>query len=146
MDRLFLDANVLVAAAWKESARVRRLWELRNVELVASTYAAAEAARNLPDEDRRALYEKLIESVRVVSEMGDLAKSAVRLPGDLSLPDDDLPILLSAIEAGATHLITGDFRHFGKHFDREIAGVRILPPAEYLRSRGKQGASPPTAP
>ena len=42
-----------------------------------------------------------------------------------------VPILLAAIDGGATHLLTGDWEHFGPYFRQEIAGVLILPPAEY---------------
>lgn len=133
MDVLFLDANVLVAAAWKEDARVRRLWDLLDVELVTSAYAAGEALRNLTGAERRARYAAMTKSLRIVPEPGEPGRT--QLPGDISLPEDDRPILLAAIEAGATHLITGDFRHFGGLFGREVRGVLVLPPAEYLRSR-----------
>ena len=43
-----------------------------------------------------------------------------------------VPILLAAIEGGATHLLTGDREHFGPYFRLEVAGVLILPPAEYM--------------
>ena len=35
------------------------------------------------------------------------------LPEGVSLPEKDVPILLAAIEARATHLLTGDLRHCG---------------------------------
>ena len=39
--------------------------------------------------------------------------------------------VLAAIEGGATHLLTGDWEHFGPFFRQEIGGDLILPPAEY---------------
>lgn len=42
---------------------------------------------------------------------------------------------MAAIEVGATHLITGDFRDFGKYYGQKIEGVVILPPADYLKMK-----------
>ena len=53
------------------------------------------------------------------------------LPRGIRLPEKDLPILLAAIDGEATHLLTGDWEHFGPYSRQEIAGVLILPPAEY---------------
>jgi len=36
--------------------------------------------------------------------------------------------------AGATHLITGDVRHFGRYFGQRVLGVLVMPPAQYLRT------------
>jgi len=52
------------------------------------------------------------------------------------LPDKDVPILLAAIEARATHLITGDLRHFGPYFGKKIQGILVLPPRNYLKKAG----------
>jgi hypothetical protein len=43
---------------------------------------------------------------------------------------------LAAIEARATHLLTGDFRHFGSYFGKKLEGIFVLPPGEYLRRYG----------
>ena len=58
-----------------------------------------------------------------------------KFPRGISLPEKDIPILLSAIQARATQLLTGDLRHFGRYFGRNRAGVLIMPPAAYLSSR-----------
>ncbi len=34
MDRLFLDANVLFSAAYRDDSGLQRLWDLSDVELV----------------------------------------------------------------------------------------------------------------
>lgn len=49
----------------------------------------------------------------------------------MPLPLDDQPILRAAVEVKATHLLTGNHRDFGAAYGRRIAGVLILPPAEY---------------
>jgi len=130
LDRLFLDANVLFSAAWRENSRLLRLWKLPGVEVVSSAYAVDEARRNLGDSEARARLETLIDETTIVAE-GSLAT----LPPSLSLAAKDRPILAAAVNAGATHLITGDRRDFGKLFGRRIGGVLILRPADYLKSR-----------
>ena len=130
MDRLFLDANVLFSAAWRENSRLLRLWKLPGVEVVSSAYAVDEARRNLGDSEARARLETLIDETTIVAE-GSLAT----LPPTLSLAAKDRPILAAAVNAGATHLITGDRRDFGKLFGRRIGGVLIQRPADYFKSR-----------
>jgi uncharacterized protein len=46
-----------------------------------------------------------------------------------------VPIILAAIASGATHLLTGDIRHFGPYLGKEIEGIVIALPGEYLRKR-----------
>jgi len=58
------------------------------------------------------------------------------LPRGVALPEKDVPILLAAIEARATHLLTGEVRHFGSYFGQRIEGILVLPPGEYLRRQG----------
>jgi hypothetical protein len=43
MDRVFLDANVLFSAAYREGAGLLKLWKLGRAELITSEYAADEA-------------------------------------------------------------------------------------------------------
>ena len=61
-------------------------------------------------------------------------ESDVPLPPGVRLPDNDLPILKAAIAAGATHLVTGDVKDFGRYLGQRIAGVRIVTPADFIRS------------
>jgi len=58
-------------------------------------------------------------------------------PSVPGFPEKDAPILLAAMEAQATHLVTGDVRHFGPYFGRTVQGVLVVTPAEYLKLRGK---------
>ncbi len=57
----------------------------------------------------------------------------VPLPPGIDLPPKDRPILLAAVRAGASHLVTGDATHFGRYFGARIAGVRVQRPADFLR-------------
>lgn len=130
MDVLFLDANILFSAAYRPDAAVRRLWELEDVDLISSAYAAEEARRNLPEPDRMARLENLLERVRIVPSL-----PRRRLPDGISLPAKDHPILLAALAAGATHLITGDLSDFGALFGKEVEGMLVVLPGHYLRGR-----------
>ncbi len=127
-DRVFLDAKVLFSAAWSEETGLLRLWRLPGTRLLTSLYACEEARINLPDEIRRDRLKKLLEKVTLVPEAYDR-----RLPGKVNLPPKDRPILLAALAARTTHLLTGDLRHFGPLFGRTVEGTEILLPGEYLR-------------
>ena len=131
MDRLFLDANVLFSAAYRDDAGVQRLWIAPNSELVTSDYAIEEATRNLADPAQKERLDGLLESVEIVPA-GVLDPD---LRGDVQLRDKDWPILSGAVVAGATHLITGDVRDFGAYFGQRVLGVLILPPSQYLKAR-----------
>ena len=123
MDRIFLDANVLFSAAYRTNAGLARLWQLERVELMTSDYAAQEAALNLTEKDQHARLAKLLEKVRMITEVAPL-------PPGVQLPKKDQPILQAALQARATHLLTGDKEHFGPYFGHRLGGVLVLPPAE----------------
>lgn len=133
MDRIFLDANVLFSAAYRPDAGLARLWQLENVELMTSPYAAEEARVNLTEDDQRLRLVRLLERVRMITAVAPL-------PPGVKLPGKDQPILQAALQARATHLLTGDKEHFGPHFGRRIGGVLVLAAAEYFerRRRGKR--------
>ena len=95
------------------------------MELLSSSYAVAEARRNLKTPAQRGRLTRLLRRVHLVDPEHFTAPRGIRLP------EQDLPILLVAIDGGATHLLIGDWEHFGSYFRQEISGVLILPPAEY---------------
>lgn len=129
MDLLFLDANILFSAAYRRAAGLLQLWKLRDVRLYSSRYAVEEARINLTEQDQRMRLNRLSEKVQ-------LFEAAPRqLPRGISLPEKDVPILLAAIEARCTHLLSGDVRHFGPYFGKKIEGVSIVLPGDYLRNR-----------
>ena len=133
MDRLFLDANILFSAAYREDAGVTVLWSLENVRLCTSPYAIEEAERNLAKRDQKKRLERLIQDLQLVQT----ATAPDAIPLEVKLPDKDWPILGGAIAAEATHLITGDLKHFGPYFGQTIQGVLILPPADYIRGTAR---------
>jgi uncharacterized protein len=133
VDRLFLDANILFSASYNPTSSLRNLWTVSNTELIASPFAIQEAQTNLAQSKPRQLGDlsALLASVRIVAD--PLPGSA--LPAGITLPEKDVPILLAAMAAQATHLLTGDVKHFGKYFGFSFGGVLILRPGVYLLSR-----------
>lgn len=131
MERVFLDANVLFSAAYKRT-RLRLLWDLPDVQLVSSAYAVREAELNLEQTRPEAMGEltELLKKVEILS-----VTNLELLPPSISLIEKDIPILQAAIGTKATHLLTGDVRHFGNLFGQSVEGVVILPPAQYLRGK-----------
>lgn len=133
MDRVFLDANVLFSAVYRSDAGLLRLWRLRNIELLSSAYAVQEAMRNLPEREQRDRLSDLLAAVTLVPE-----SLITDLPAEIALPGTDRPILQAAIASGASHLLAGDKAHFGRYYGSTVQDVEILPPAEYLRRRGRR--------
>lgn len=132
MDRLFLDANVIFSAAYRIDARLLPLWRVRNVTLCSSHYALQEARINLAGEDQWKRLTELSDSLQLF-EAGQAP-----LPSGILLPEKDAPIPLAAIEARATHLLTGDVRHFRAYFGKKIEGIVVMRPGEYLRKRTRE--------
>jgi predicted nucleic acid-binding protein len=133
VDRVFLDANVLYSAAWRQThTGLRCLWSLRDVTLLSSAYAIEEASRNLHAPQQRRALNELVLALEVVDVKTSTART---FPPHIKLPVKDRPILRAAITGGATHLLTGDRKHFGCYFNQTIEGVLILLPASYLNSR-----------
>jgi predicted nucleic acid-binding protein len=132
MDRLFLDANILFSAAYRSDAGLLQLWKLSDVMLCSSRYALEEARINLTDADQQVRLARLSETVHLFEA------SHQEMPRGISLPEKDVPIILAAIEAHATHLLTGDLRHFGPYLGKKIEGIAIVLPGEYLRARTRK--------
>jgi predicted nucleic acid-binding protein len=128
MDRLFLDPNILFSAAYRPNAGLLKFWKLKNVTLCSSRYALEEARINLAEETQRHRLAGLAKRIQLIEA------SSREIPSGASLPDKDAPILMAAIEARATHLITGDTRHFGTYFGKTIEGILVLSPSDYLKS------------
>ena len=129
-ERVFLDGNILVSAAWREDNGLLALWKLTDVELLTSAYAIVEADRNVQTPEQRTRLHRLVQSVEIVDEPQRRSP-----PEGVRLPAKDLPILLAAIESKAAYLLTGDKDHFGVYFDKRIEGVLVLRPAVFLSSR-----------
>jgi uncharacterized protein len=133
VDRLFLDANILFSASYREDAGVAVLWSLENVGLFSSPYAIEEAKRNLADPAQHKRLDRLLQTLHMVQA----ATTDEAIRREVDLPEKDWPILGGAIAAQATHLITGDLKHFGRYFGKQIHGILVLPPADYLRTTSR---------
>jgi uncharacterized protein len=129
LDRVFLDANVLFSAAYRADSGLRILWRRADATLLTSEYAVEEARRNRSDEDQHRRLEAVVRRCEIVPTL-----AATVLPEEPALPPGDRLILLAAMAARASHLLTGDRTHFGRYYGKTIAGVRILPPSDYLRA------------
>ncbi|MBN2404371.1 MAG: PIN domain-containing protein [Coriobacteriia bacterium] len=131
MERVFLDANVLVSAALKPDSRLASLWSLNDVRLLGSPYVLAEARRNVSAPEAIARLERLIDALAVLpAEPADF-----EIEDDPDLPAKDRPVLLAAIVACANVLLTGDITHFGGCLGGVVHAVRVMLPGEYLRIR-----------
>jgi uncharacterized protein len=130
VDRLFLDANILFSASYREDAGVAVLWSIKNIGLFSSPHAIEEAKRNLVEPAQKKRLHRLIRALHVVQA----ATAPESIRKEVDLPEKDWPILGGAIAADATHLITGDFKHFGRYFGKQIHGILVLPPADYVRT------------
>ena len=134
MDRVFLDANVLFSASRRAESRMLWLWRCPGMKLLTSAYAIEETARNLPSADARRRLARLLRDMGIVA-----APSATAGVENARLPEKDQPILAAAIHAGATHLLTGDKKHFRSLFGRRIRGVLIQTPAQFYDSKAGAG-------
>jgi predicted nucleic acid-binding protein len=130
MDRVFLDANVLVSAALKPASRLAELWTLDDVRLLGSPYVVAEARRNVTDAAASRLETLIAAIVILPAEPADFD-----IADDPGLPAKDRPVLLAAIVSGADFLLTGDLSHFGPVMGRTVGGVTIELPGAFLRAR-----------
>jgi len=129
--RVFLDANILFSAAYREDSGLLRLWKPGGAALITSQYALEEARRNLDEPEQRARLAALAGKMMVIETAG----AAPGLPPGVTLPEDDVPILLAAIACRATHLLTGDARAFGRYYGKTIGGVTVLKPSMFLAEK-----------
>ena len=110
------------------------LWRCPGVQLLTSSYAIEETARNLPSADARRRLARLLRGVGIVTTTPTTEEIE-----SARLPEKDRPILSAAIHAGATHLVTGDKKHFRRFFGRRIHGVLIQTPAQFYDSKARAG-------
>ncbi|WP_263353968.1 PIN domain-containing protein [Acidicapsa acidisoli] len=134
--RLFLDANVLISASWKDNSKVTRLWRIPDIELITSDYVLTECKRNLHPGEQLDRLSMLLKRVRII----DFPKTPI-LADPTHLPEKDQPVLASAILARADFLVTGDRKHFGVWYGKTILGLRVEPPARFPEALEEAGSS-----
>jgi uncharacterized protein len=132
--RVFLDANVLFSAAYREKGSVRAFFALAHAgtcSLVSSRHAIEEARRNLALKHPARLddLEALLRSVEVVPEPRE---SMLVWAASTGLPPKDIPILAAAVESRCHVLATGDRTDFGALFGRKLRGTVVMLPADVI--------------
>jgi len=118
--RVFLDANVLFAAAYSPDGLSVLLVEVGaagRVTLLTSPLAIVEAERNL-EAKRPAALPTLRGSPTAVRVVREPASADVERLTPPELSSKDRPLLAAAIVAHATHFVTGDVADFGRWMDR----------------------------
>jgi predicted nucleic acid-binding protein len=127
--RVFLDANVLFSMALGGPVlnAILEVAKRGRLHLLTSAFCYLEAWRNieLKAPEKRQALEGILEWVRLVPEARPEAWMADLLPGK------DVPVLAAA--ARATHLLTGDLRHFAPLMAREDLPLRVLTPGDFVR-------------
>lgn len=127
MRRVFLDANILFSAAWREESGIGRLWDMEGVQLVTSPYALREAERNI-QRKKPAAAQRLSSLASTV----ELSSATAPLSRSCGLPEKDRPILEAAAGCGCAVLLTGDVTHFGHLIGTEAEGVRVMMVSMFL--------------
>jgi len=137
--RLFLDASVLLAASGSAKGASRLLimkasghgWEL-----ISSDYCEEETTRNLSKIGRSAATtwaEQIKPRVRVIA-------ASLALDKPLVFPKaKDRPVVIAALEVEADWLLTLDEGDFHTKLGREVYGVSIATPGEFLMEQRAQG-------
>lgn len=126
--RLFLDANILFSAAYRDGSPALLLFELASAgrcSLVTSAFAWDEAHRNITLK-----YPQRAPALDMLKEHLEYAPvpdaEAIQIAANQGLPDKDVPILAAASLAKVEILVTGDRAHFGHLYGNAINGVRVL--------------------
>ena len=130
--KIFLDANVLFTAAHNPKGKSAFIVELGSESywsVVTCGLALKEANRNL-----MAKFPEYYGQLSARSKAIEMVPTVLEGVCPVDLPEKDRPILLSAIEARCSHLLTSDLKHYGKHMNQseKTCGVDILTVAEFL--------------
>ena len=137
--RLFLDTSVLLAAAGSARGASRFLLAeavAHGWELVSSDYCAEETQRNLPKLGRMALAawgNEVLPRVRFV-------RASVALDKPLVFPKaKDRPVVITALAVRAEWLLSLDETDFHGKLGREVYGLRLATPGEFLLDQRQRG-------
>ena len=132
--RVFLDANVLFSAAYRDTGSVRAFFALAAggaCRLVSSGHAIEEARRNIASRYPRRLpdLEQLLDDVEVAPEP---RAATLAWATSMRLPPKDAPILAAAVDSRCHVLATGDRTDFGHLLGRRLKGTVVMLPAEAI--------------
>ena len=129
--RLFLDTSVLIAAAGSGRGASRflvRRAEQQGWDLISCDYCADETRRNLPKLPRASrAWEKIVSPrVRLIATQVSLDQPLVFRKAK------DRPVVITALAARATWLLTLDRQDFHPRLGRHVYGMIIATPGEFL--------------
>lgn len=136
--RLFLDTSVLLAGAASATGASRfviREASRQGWELVSSDYCAEETRRNLPKLGAAGArgWHRIAGRVRFV-------QASVALDKPLVFPKaKDRPVVITGLAARADWLLTLDQRDFHQKLGREVYGLRVATPGEFLLEQRAHG-------
>ena len=129
--KIFIDANVLFTAAYSPQGKAALVIENLSKLVVTSDYALEEARRNIQAKKPAALavLDGFVAKIQVITLTRPVECS-------IKLPPKDIPIFQAAVQAKATHLLTGDIKDFGPHMNqpKKSSGIVIQTVAEFLNS------------
>jgi predicted nucleic acid-binding protein len=137
--RIFLDTSVLLAASGSSNGASRFLLQKADElgwELVTSRYCETETRRNLPKLGRLA----------ASAWKNDVAPKMRFVPTDFALDKPlvfpkakDRPVVITALAARASWLVTLDEGDFHTKLGREVYGMLIATPGEFLLEQRAKG-------
>lgn len=133
--KVFLDSNVIISGLFSDKGSPRIILDILSLDLpllagVIGEYNIIEIERNLSKKmpDVLPVYRKYIKVLNLEVIPLPAYKDIKKLFGHIS--DKDIPVLVSAIDANADFLVTGDKKDFSK-----LKGnypFKILNPSEFL--------------
>ena len=138
--RLFLDTSVLLSASGSAKGASRFVVTeaaAQGWDLVSSDYCAEETQRNLPKIGRAAAATWKAE----IAPRVRLIRASLALDKPLLFPKaKDRPVVITALAARADWLLTLDVTDFHGKLGREVYGLRLGSPGEFLFERRAAGA------
>lgn len=126
---IFLDANVLFAAA-KSDGAVRRLLALlaeAGHECWVDGYVVEEARRNLVAKAPAGV--PILDTLLARMHLAAAHPHPAALAATLAIPEKDRPVLAAAMRLECEALVTGDRTHFEPFYGKTIGGVTIYSPS-----------------
>ena len=114
------------------SSRQRTIRQERRAFLLSWGKKVTGSSQRLPwrwEEARRNLGLKFPGAVKNLATFLDAMSVVTSVSGvacPIDLPAKDRPIFLTALAGGATHLLTGDRRHFGSFMDNPSCSAGIV--------------------
>ncbi|HEY0965927.1 MAG TPA: hypothetical protein VGD88_00945 [Opitutaceae bacterium] len=137
--KLFLDTSVLLAAAGSARGASRHVVTRASEfgwELISSDYCREEVRRNLPKlgpSAKRAWTRWIEPHLQIVP-------AGLSLDRPLVFPKaKDRPIVITALVVRAAWLLTLDERDFHQKLGREVYGLSIATPGDFLIEQRAQG-------